>query len=212
MGRRARLGYPPRTPTRPDSLTSAIPLLMNNTISHWMAWEGGVDLVALTRPGLDLPNIIIHVARLVHTPVGSAPAGMLFWQPDPAAPPAVMGFVCPVPSIGAYFGPHIFAGTPFEHAPVLPAEIAIEQEADAVGARIAVGGHEFRTRLSGLKPTMLVLRPPTVATPFTQQGVEAAAAQAELWVDNQPVTVVVPPVGLSGGPAAVSAPCGLYAR
>lgn len=31
-----------------------------------MAWEGGVDLVALTLPGLAIPNVIVHVARQVH--------------------------------------------------------------------------------------------------------------------------------------------------
>ncbi len=185
---------------------------MNSSVSHWMAWEGGVDLVALTRPGLALPNVIIHVARLVHTPVGSAPAGMLFWQPDPAAPPALMGFVSPDAKVGAYFGPHIFADTPFAQAPVLLADIAIETGADFVGARVAVAGHMFRTRLSGLQSPTLVQRPPGPATPFVQQGVEAAATRAELWVDDVPVALLVPPVGLSGGPAAVSAPCGLYAR
>jgi hypothetical protein len=38
------------------------------TISDWMSWEGGVDLVASTIPGSAQPNIIVHVARLVHTP------------------------------------------------------------------------------------------------------------------------------------------------
>jgi hypothetical protein len=39
-----------------------------------MAWEGGADRVALTVPDLAMPNVIIHVARLVHTPLGSAPS------------------------------------------------------------------------------------------------------------------------------------------
>jgi hypothetical protein len=58
-----------------------------------MSWEGGVDLVAATTEGLAMPNVLIHVARMVHTPAGSAPSGMVLYQPDPAAPPAVIGFV-----------------------------------------------------------------------------------------------------------------------
>lgn len=46
---------------------------------NWMAWEGGVDLIAKTSGDLAMPNVIVHVARMVHTPVGSAPAGMLFY-------------------------------------------------------------------------------------------------------------------------------------
>ena len=37
-------------------------------IKNWMSWEGGVDLVAMTKPGLSMPNVILHVARMVHTP------------------------------------------------------------------------------------------------------------------------------------------------
>ena len=44
------------------------------SISKWMSWEGGVDLVAVTSPDLQMPNVIVHVARMVHTPVGSAPS------------------------------------------------------------------------------------------------------------------------------------------
>ncbi|MBK7124259.1 MAG: hypothetical protein IPH68_16660 [Chitinophagaceae bacterium] len=40
-----------------------------------------------------MPNVIIHLGRMVNTPVGNAASGMILWQPDPNAPPAVMGFV-----------------------------------------------------------------------------------------------------------------------
>src|ERR1700712_574809 len=106
-------------------------------MQQWMSWEGGVDLVAATAPGLPMPNVIVHVARVVHTPIGSAPAGLLFWQPDPAAPPAIMGFICTSVAIGKYFGPSIFAGTPFENAPVLEAAIAIEMDGDVGSAKIS---------------------------------------------------------------------------
>jgi len=185
---------------------------MNTPLQNWMAWDGGVDLVAATQPGLSMPNIIVHVARLVHTPVGSAPSGMVFYQPDPAAPPAIIGFASTDPKVGAYFGPKIFAGTPFETAPVLTASIEISTGDDVVAASITIGSDIFRTRLSGLGKPGLVQRAPGGMTPFTQQGIEAVAARAQLWVNDVEVTLLIPPVGISGGPAAVSAPVGLYAR
>jgi hypothetical protein len=185
---------------------------MSTPPQHWMSWEGGVDLVACTQPGLAMPNVIVHLARLVHTPVGSAPSGIVFYQPDPSAPPVVVGFVSTDPKVGAYFGPKIFAGTPFEQAPVLSAKIEITTGSDFVGATITVGSHTFRTRLSGLGQLELVQRAPAAMTPFTQQGLEATAAKAQLWVNDVEIPLIVPPVGISGGPAAVSAPTGLYAR
>lgn len=181
-------------------------------LNRWMSWEGGVDLVACTAPGLSMPNVIVHLARLVHTPVGSAPSGMVLFQPSPDAAPLVCGFVSTDARVGAYFGPNIFAGTPFEQAPVLEASIQITTTADCVGALVKVAGHELRTELRGLGTLGLVSREPSPMAPFHQQGLEASTLQARLWVDGQEVPVIVPPRGISGGPAAVSAPCGLYAR
>ncbi len=177
-----------------------------------MSWEGGVDLVAATVPGLEMPNVIVHVARMVHTPVGSAPAGIVLWQPDPAAAPVVCGFVSPDPVVAAYFGPRIFAGTPFEHAPALDGRIEITSSADACSARVEVAGHVFETSLTGLAPAGIIQRSPLATAPFVQQGLEAPAATATLKVDGRAVDIVIPPVGITGGPCAVSAPCGLYAR
>jgi hypothetical protein len=191
---------------------SSIANCMNTTVSQWMSWEAGVDLVACTAPDLTMPNVIVHLARIVHTPCGSAASGMVLYQPDPAAAPLVMGFVSTDAAVGAYFGPQIFAGTPFEAAPVHTAQIAVEVGADFVGATIHVAGHVLRTRLSGLSAATLVHRAPGAMTPFWQQGVERAASSAQLWVNGAEVPVFVPPVGMTGGPAAVFAPCGLYAR
>lgn len=178
-----------------------------------MSWEGGVDLVAVTQSGLAMPNIIVHVARMVHTPVGSAPAGMVFYQPDPTAPPALMGFVSQDPTVGKYFGPKIFAGTPFENAPVLDAKIEIDSSMPGeVSASVTVGGFVLKTRLSGLKASELIQRAPAAMPPFWQQGVEAAATSAELAVNGNRVAIQLPPVGITGGPAAVWSPCGVYAR
>lgn len=185
---------------------------MTASLNRWMSWEAGVDLVAATAPTLAQPNVIVHVARLVHTPLGSAPAGMIFFQPDPAAAPLVMGFVSTDATVGAYFGPQIFTGTPFEGASVLPAHLEFELGSGYVGATVRAGGHVLRTRLSQLGPCQLVHRAPAPMTPFWQQGLELAAGFAQLWVDEREVPIFVPPVGITGGPAAVHAPCGLYAR
>ncbi len=192
----------------------SLSLPLQGAVGKWMAWEGGVDLVALTAPNLPMPNVIVHVARMVHTPLGSAPAGMVFYQPDASKPPLVMGFVGTDAKIGAYFGPNIFAGTPFENAPVVNATIDIDTAAapKSVSSRVKVGGHVFEVTLEQLGPLGFINRAPAAMPPFAQQGLEAAAGKASLKVDGKPVSIIVPPVGISGGPAAVWAPAGVYAR
>lgn len=181
-------------------------------MKNWMCWEGGVDLIAKTGVEVEMPNVILHVARMVHTPVGSAPSGMLFWQPDPTAPPLAFGFVSSDQAVGAYFGKHIFAGTPFEDAPAIVGKITIEVAGDAATARVEIPGFVFESKLSGFSPQTLVQRAPSATAPFHQQGLEAAASQANLMVNGAAVDLVIPPVGITGGPCAVLAACGLYAR
>jgi hypothetical protein len=183
-----------------------------NNVSQWMSWEGGVDLVAVTSPELQMPNVIVHLGRMVHTPVGSAPSGMIFWQPDPAAPPAVMGFVSTNPTVGAYFGPHIFAGTPFEQAPVLEATIDIYTDGEKAVSKCAVNGYVFEVEMSQLSDPYLVDRKPSAMPPFYQQGVEMTAGHTVLKVNGEVISIIIPPEGISGGPASVVAPNGVYAR
>ncbi|ESQ86980.1 hypothetical protein ABAC460_21610 [Asticcacaulis sp. AC460] len=182
-------------------------------VTAWMSWQGGVDLVAVTDASLTQPNVILHVARMVQTPIGSSASGMVFYQPNPAEPPVVMGFVSGDPKVGAYFGPKVFKGTPFETAPVLKARIVIDETGapGTVRSKITVGKHVFEVTLAGLTPLAQINRP-VGALPFTQQGLEAAATDVTLKVNGKPVTVIVPPVGMSGGPAAVWSPAGHYAR
>ena len=104
------------------------------SVTKWMSWEAGIDLVAVTSPDLQMPNVIVHLGRMVNTPAGSCPSGMIFWQPDTNANPLVFGFVGTNAKVGAYFGPNIFAGTPFEAAPVLDATIEIQMNADSAYA------------------------------------------------------------------------------
>jgi hypothetical protein len=181
-------------------------------VSKWMNWEGGVDLVAVTSPDLMMPNVIVHLARMVHTPVGSAPSGMVFWQPDPAAMPAVMGFVSTDASVGAYFGPNIFAGTPFEAAPVLAAAIDIQISGTTAYAKCVVGDYTFEVEMSELGEGYLINREPAAMPPFQQQGLERVSGKTTLKVNGEPINIIIPPIGITGGPASVVAPCGLYAR
>ena len=181
-------------------------------IENWMAWEGGVDLVGFTQPGAETPNVIMHVARMVHTPVGSAPSGMIFWQPDASAPPLLAGFVSENPEVGAYFGPHIFAGTPFENAPALDAKIEIWTELPhGVGARVTVGDMIFESHMSEIGDMEQVNRAAGFM-PFTQQGVEAGAERATLRLNGEEIALTLPEETMTGAAAACWSPCGIYAR
>ena len=181
-------------------------------MENWMSWEGGVDLIAKTSAEIEMPNIIIHVARMVHTPVGSAPSGMIFWQPDPAAPPLAFGFVSSNPEVAAYFGKNIFAGTPFENAPGIVGKITVEASDGHASARVEIPGFVFESHLSDFSEQTMIQREPSAMAPFYQQGLEAAASHACLKVNGAKVDLTVPPVGITGGPCAVFAACGLYAR
>ncbi len=181
-------------------------------VKQWMSWEGGIDLVAVTSPELQMPNVIVHLGRMVNTPVGNAPSGMIFWQPDPQAAPLVMGFISTDAKVGAYFGPNIFAGTPFENAPVLDADIKIDITSSSAKSTCVVGGITFEVELSDFSEPYLIDRKPSAMPPFYQQGVEIHARKATLKVNGESINIIIPPVGISGGPASVVSPNGVYAR
>jgi len=183
-----------------------------NTLHHYMSWEGGIDLCALTDPALAMPNLIVHLARTVHTPVGSAPSGMVLLQLDPQAPPSLMGFVSSDPNVGAYFGPHIFKDTPFETAPVLSADFDFQFEPQRCSVQLNVAGHQLLLRFAKLGPLELIQRSPQAMPPFFQQGLESQAGEVELSLDGRPLQLTLPAVGISGGPPAVWSPAGIYAR
>lgn len=181
-------------------------------MNNWMSWEGGVDLIATTSAELAMPNVIVHVARMVHTPVGSAPSGMIFWQPDPTAAPLAFGFVSSDPAVAAYFADHIFVGTPFEGAPAIVGKVIIEISAEQATARVEIPGFVFESHLSDFSETAMIQRDPLPTAPFHQQGLEAAAGHACLKVNGEKIDLIIPPVGITGGPCAVVAACGVYAR
>jgi len=181
-------------------------------VSKWMSWADGVDLVAVTDTSFKQPNVIVHVASMVNTPVGSAPSGMVLYQPDAKQPPVVMGFVSTNNTVGGYFGPNIFAGTPFEKAPVLNATIDIKGGKEKATAKVVVGGHTFELEQTNLGMPYLINRAPSAMPPFHQQGVEVKAGKTILKVDGKEVNIIIPPVGITGGPASVYSPNGVYAR
>ena len=114
--------------------------------------------------------------------------------------------------MGEYFGANIFAGTPFETAPALEAKINITQSGNQATAKVEVAGHVFELTLHSLGEAELINRSPSDMAPFHQQGLERVAGSVELTVNGVSVPVTVPPMGISGGPAAVMTPCGVYAR
>jgi hypothetical protein len=183
-----------------------------SNVTKWMSWEGGIDLVAVTKPDLQMPNVIVHLGRMVNTPAGNAPSGMIFWQPDTNVNPLVMGFVSTDETVGKYFGPNIFADTPFEQAPVLNALIDIKIEEKKAISRCEVGGFVFEVELSDFSDPYLIDRKPSAMPPFYQQGVEIHAKKVSLKINDESINIIIPPVGITGGPASVVAPNGVYAR
>ncbi len=184
------------------------------TISDWMSWEGGVDLVASTIPGSAQPNIIVHVARLVHTPVGSAPSGMVLFQPDLGAAPLFMGFVSTDLQVGNYFAPTVFADTPFEAAPTLLANIVIDTShlPNSVSAHVLIDGYEIEAELSNFESLVSIDRSIGSPLPFSQQGLESAATKVSLKINGNSIDTHLLPMSITGGASAVWSPTGIYAR
>ncbi|MBT8045117.1 MAG: hypothetical protein KJO79_09215, partial [Verrucomicrobiae bacterium] len=144
-------------------------------ISHWMSWERGVDLAAQIE-GSDGSMIMVHVAAMVHTPVGSAPSGMVMVQESASAAPTIMGFVSSNPAVGAYFGPNIFAGTPFENAPVLDARIEVSSSEESCSAIVTVADTEIHVEMEQLGETQRANRAEGEHSPFAQQALEQEAS------------------------------------
>jgi hypothetical protein len=184
------------------------------TISDWMSWEGGVDLAASTIPGSTQPNIIVHVARLVHTPVGSAPSGMILFQPDLEKAPLFMGFVSTSLEVGNYFAPKVFADTPFATAPTLEAKIIIDTShlPNSVSAHVLIDGHEIEAELSNFESLVSIDRSIGSPLPFSQQGLEAAATKVSLKINGNSIATHLLPMSITGGASAVWSPTGIYAR
>jgi hypothetical protein len=181
------------------------------SVNSWMSWEGGVDLVALSNENIPMPNVIVHIARMVHTPVGSAPSGMLL-LPDENGMPKVMAFVSTDKTVGDYFGKNIFAGTPFESAPTIVGDILVEIDYPRTAkVTVKIEGYEIISELSDLGETVRVSRQ-SPNLPFHDDSLEAKAWRTKLLVNGEELSIIVPPFGMSSGPAAVYSATGFYSR
>ena len=90
---------------------------------------------------------------------------------------------------------------------MITAGISITEDGPGVvSSHISVPGYIFDVTLRGLGAPGVISRAPGAATPFHQQGLEAVPASVELKVNGRKVDIIVPPVGISGGPAAVWSP------
>jgi hypothetical protein len=184
------------------------------TIERWVSWAEGVDLVAATNPRSTRPNIMVRAARIVHTPVGSAPCGMIVFQPTFSQPPLLMGFISTDIQIGNYFATSIFADTPFASSPTLAAKIVIDTThlPNSVSAHILVDGHEIETEFSNLGNLTSIDRVAGSPQPFAQQGLESAAKNVSLKIDGESIDLHLLPMSMTGSAAAVWSPAGIYTR
>lgn len=66
--------------------------------------------------------------------------------------------------------------------------------------------------MSGLGALASHVRAPAAMPPFAQMVLEAVATSATMSKNGQNVALVIPPVGISGGPAAVWSATGIYTR
>ena len=180
-------------------------------VTQFMSWIGGVDLFAST-PGSAQPNVIVHLARSVTTPLGTAPSGLVFFQPDSSKPPKFAGFVSSDPKIGAYFGPKIFAGTPFEKMPVLKAKIEIVETAKMVSAKVSFENFIIETMLSDFDSLQKIDRTMGSPMPFYQQGVEMHAKKAVLKINGKKIEINQLPYTPENGGSSVWSPGGTYTR
>jgi len=181
------------------------------TVQNWMSWEGGVDLVALSNDKMEMPNVIVHLARMVHTPVGSAPSGMLL-LPNEDGTPKVMGFISTDKTVGDYFAKNVFAGTLFEQAPTIVGEISVHTDIPNVAeVTVKIEGFEVHLKLSNFGDLTRVNRQ-SPNLPFHDNSLEAEAKTVALTINGMQTPVLVPPMGMSGGPAAVYAATGFYSR
>lgn len=177
--------------------------------TDFLAWHDGVDAMLKPAPDAPLPNVLVHTARMVCTPMGICKAGMILINPDNKEVPDFFGFVAEDLEIGQYFGPRIFKGTPFEQAPVHLASMSFDVDFPGqVTCRVEAADHVIELALSDFDKALFYHRPP--AMPFTQNVVEARAKQAVFTFDGQVIDGELPAQGMAGGLPACYAPTGLY--
>lgn len=186
-------------------------------ISSWLGWENGVDITASTEENGRQPNLIVHAVRTVFTPVGSGAAGLILFtplhatQPSPhGTQPSLLGIITTNAEAGRYCASHIFAGTPFEDAPILEGEVRVEPAEERVEVHVATATFRIEATVSHIGVLQEVARPRGVL-PYTQNTLEAGARHVALRIDGCEVPLYLPP-GVADAPLALWKPCGYYAR
>jgi hypothetical protein len=161
-------------------------------------------------PDAPLPNVLVHTARMVNTPMGICKGGIILINPENKEMPDFFGFVAEDTALGKYWGPNIFKGTPFENAPVHRAEFTFDFDfPNKVACTVAAGEHTITVELSEFDDAMYYDRP-AMGMPFHQNVVEARAHKAVFTFDGEVIEGELPPSGLAGGLPACYAPTGIY--
>ena len=177
--------------------------------TDFLSWFDGIDAMMKPTPDAPLPHVLVHVARVTHTPWGMAPGGMIVMNPDLKEMPDLFGFICEDEELGKYYGPKIFKGTPFENAPVMKARIQVNiQFPEVVSTTIEVAGHLIELELKDFDEAQFYHR--EGGMPFTQNVVEALAKKAVFKYDGKVIGTELPPSGIGGGLPAVYSPVGIY--
>lgn len=172
-------------------------------LNHWMSWESGIEVTAATTAD-GAPSLVLHLARMLHTPVGSARGGMLLWQPDPRGAPLALCSVTTDSKVGDYCRSRIFPGTLFENAPPILGDISIEVHPDDVFARIAIPGFIFDLRLSGIATPILSDSPPAPSPPCHQRRIRSDIHRTTLKLNGRTVDLAFS--------QSIFSPCGFKVR
>jgi len=175
----------------------------------YLSWHDGVDAMLKPEPDSPMPNVLVHTARMVNTPMGICQGGMVLINPENKETPDFFGFVSEDTTLAKYWGPKIFKGTPFENAPVYQAEFEFHMDfPNKTAVKIMVDGHTIELELTEFEDALYYNRPPGM--PFTQNVIEALANKAVFKFDGEIIPGELPPSGLAGGLPAVYAPTGIY--
>ena len=190
-------------------MTTIIKRTGQNFSTAFLSWHDGVDAMLKPTPDSPMPNVLIHVARMVNTPLGICSVGMILINPQNKEVPDFFGFVAENKELGQYYGPNIFKGTPFEQAPVFKAEISLKIDfPNKVKAKIVVAKHTIELELSDFDAAQYYDRPGGM--PFHQNVIEAKAKKAVFKFDHKIIAGELQPEGMAGGLPACYAPTGIY--
>ena len=180
-------------------------------IESWLSWEYGVDITASTVENARQPNLVIHAARQVFTPVGSGAAGLILFTPPRACEPTLRYVVSQNYEVGRYCATQVFAGTPFEDAEVCGGEVVVGERGANIEIRVKTAAVEIEALLENIGVLQEVMRPRGVL-PYAQNQLEAGVQTVSLRLDGREQLLYLPPGIAEIAPLALWKPCGHYSR